>query len=273
MVDDDDRYVGSTDALPLRAVKVAKSFRGIRALRGVSVDFLPGEVLALIGPNGAGKSTLLGTLTGQIRPDAGEVYAGATNVTGWPPQRASSQGLVARAFQATRMFDGLSAVDNIRTGAHRRGRQGILASLALPCSRRHRVDEVAIQEAFDRALDLLGLRERLVSVQALDEDSGLLRLVQIARTLAAEPSVLLLDEPTAGLDEAARDSVIHAILAMKGAGTTVGIVEHDLHVVRRVADRVIVLDQGLVIDTGSLDEVQASAAVEEAYSGQEAAWS
>lgn len=254
----------------LEAHGVTKRFHGLLALSDVSITVAAGEVVGVIGPNGAGKSTLLGALSGFVPIDRGAITCDGIRIDGRPADRIAAAGLVARTFQATRLMD-LDGRSNVVVGAHRFGRRSLLRTMLSPRRRDENAEEAKLLERARAAWELLGLPDP-VSITLEHADSGTLRLIQIARVLAVEPRVLLLDEPTAGLDRRGAAEVCGAIAALRGRGVAVGIVEHDLAVVQDTCDRVVVMDQGRVIAAGPPADVVREPAVAEIYAGQEGAW-
>jgi ABC-type branched-subunit amino acid transport system ATPase component len=235
----------SPAAPPLLVEDVAKQFRGVRALDGVSLEAREGEVLGLIGPNGSGKTTLLNVISGVLRPTAGRVAIGGERTEGRPPHRVARLG-VARTFQQIRLFREMTVAENVAVGAVARGRD---------------VDGVA--EVLERT-GLAGAGERLAGTMAY----GLQRRVEIARALAGGPRLLLLDEPAAGMNEAESDALLEMIAGVRAqGGCTIVIVDHDLRLIMRLCDRIHVLAEGRTIGEGTPAEVRANQAVIDAYLG------
>lgn len=249
---------------------VSKRFQGVQALRSVTLDVQPGEVLGIIGPNGAGKSTLLGALTGFIPIDEGEIRCAGERIDGRGPAAIAAAGYAVRTFQTTRVLD-LSGRDNVTVGAHRFGWRSVLTSLFAPTRRNERHEEKVLEERASAAWEALGLPDPGTG-GLNDADAGTLRLLQICRAVAAGSRILLLDEPTAGLDRAAARDVCTAVRSLRDQGVGVVLVEHDLGIVRQVCDRVAVLSGGEIVAIGSPAEVAANPATAAVYAGQEAAW-
>jgi branched-chain amino acid transport system ATP-binding protein len=236
----------------LRATALSRSFHGVHALREVTLDLRPNEVVGLIGPNGAGKTTLVNLLTGFDRPTSGTVELGDRDITRWRPHRRGRAGL-ARTFQHSHSFGNLSVRENVEVSA-----LGIGAS---PRSARRRADEL---------LDLLGLRRReRTPASALSHGDE--RKLEVARALAIEPRYVLLDEPAAGLPEAEIpdfSAVIRSVRDVRGAGIL--LIDHNMALVMAVCDRIHVLDQGRTLVEGTPAEVRGNLDVAAAYLGERA---
>lgn len=248
----------------LAARGLSKRFGGLVAVDDVSFDVYEGTIKALIGPNGAGKSTLFNLLTGFDRPDAGEVLFADTSIVGLQPHRVVRAGM-ARTFQNTQMFGEMTVTENVLVGMHTRMHTGFAAgALRLPRTR------AAERDAIARANQLL----RLVGADAFgdapgaDVPHGVRRLVEIARALASDPKLLLLDEPAAGLNNAETVALAASLRRIQADGTTILIVEHDMGLVMDISDEIIVLDRGRKIAEGSPLLIQKDAAVIEAYLGE-----
>ncbi len=248
---------------PLVAESVTRRFGGLVALQQVSLRLNPGEIVGLIGPNGAGKSTLLNVVAGVMKPTHGRVKLGDTDLTGKPPHVVAAAGLV-RTFQAVNLFGRLSALDNVMLGSHLRFRAGFLRSL-LPLNSNRRQE----REIRDRALAILeecGLREQApAEAQALS--LGHQRLLSLAIALAAEPKMLLLDEPLAGLARGDQEEVLNVIRGLVGKGLGVLLVEHNMRAVMSACGRIVVLNQGRTIAEGSPAQVASDQRVREVYLG------
>jgi branched-chain amino acid transport system ATP-binding protein len=264
----------------LEARGIVRSFGGVHAVAGVDLALHQGEFLSIIGPNGAGKTTLFNLLSGHDVPDAGTIMLGGTAITGWAPERVAALGL-ARTFQHGRVFANLTVRDNVLVGAHRRLRAarprlpglGALAELAAALLRPPgvvREEQAMIAEA-ERIVAMFG--DRLTP--RLDQPAYALsyanrRRVEIARALALHPRLLLLDEPTAGMNESETAEMTVIIGRLKAEGHTILLIEHKLDLVMRLSDRVIAMDDGKVIAEGSPGAVRSHPAVIEAYLGHQA---
>ena len=264
----------------LEARGVTRSFGGVRAVAGVDIALAPGEFLSIIGPNGAGKTTLFNLLSGHDVPDGGTITLGGTAITGWAPERVAALGL-ARTFQHGRVFANLTVRDNVLVGAHHRLRAakprlpglGALAELAAALIRPPAVvrEEQALNADVERIVALFG--DRLTP--RLDQPAYTLsyanrRRVEIARALALYPRLLLLDEPTAGMNESETAEMTTIIGRLKAEGHSILLIEHKLDLVMRLSDRVVAMDDGRVIAQGAPSSVRADPAVIEAYLGHRA---
>jgi len=238
--------------------RLTKSFGGVRAVDAVSLALARGEVRALIGPNGAGKTTLFNMLTGQLRPDTGEVRFKGERLSGLPPYAVWRRG-VSRTFQITATFTSLTALDNVRVA--RLSRAGRTYALFARASRLE-------TEASRALLDQVGLGDQAARPAAVLAYGDLKRL-ELAVALANDPELLLLDEPTAGMAPAERGALMDLTSAIaRRRGLSVLFTEHDMDVVFSVADRIMVLHQGRVIAEGAPEDVRADALVQRVYLGE-----
>ena len=244
----------------MRAESVARSFGGVRAVDGVSLEIEPGRCIGLIGPNGAGKSTLLNLLAGSDRCDSGAIYVGDVNVTRLPAYRHGALGII-RTFQTASAFTGLTVLENVLVGCRERELNSFAGSF-WPRSWRKREDEM-IARAWALLVDirLESKAELLAGVLS----GGERRLVEIARVLMSKPKVLLLDEPTAGVSMGRIRDVEDHISRIVAAGVAVVLVEHELGVVDRLCDTVYVMGNGRIISSGSLSELRRREDVVRAY--------
>jgi branched-chain amino acid transport system ATP-binding protein len=247
----------------LEASGLVRRFGGVQALADVGFTVEEGEIRAVIGPNGAGKTTLLDVITGFTAPEAGSAKLRGVEILGLPPHRLASHGLM-RTFQATRLIPGLTVRENVMLGAHHLTRARFLATgFSLPRARR---EERALRERADRVLGFLELTT-LAERDARSLPAGMQRLVEVGRALAAGPSLLLLDEPGAGLVESEIRALADMLRAVRSSGATVVLIEHNVNMVMSISDRVLVLNAGGVIADDLPARVQADPAVLAAYLG------
>ncbi len=235
--------------IALSAVGVTRKFGGIVALDGISFEAHDNEVLGVVGPNGAGKTTLFNALSGLVKPDSGEIVLRGRQTTGMSPHRLASAGM-QRTFQHIRLFDGLDVADNVAVGGfagRRRSRRSVRASAEALLTR---VGCPGIAEAFPSELPYATQRR-----------------VEIARALAARPTVLLLDEPAAGMHHEDKDSLSHLIRQLSIEGMCILLIEHDMALVSATCDRIIVMDFGKEIAQGTPAEIKTNPVVLRAYLG------
>jgi branched-chain amino acid transport system ATP-binding protein len=251
-------------AASLKVEDLSLAFGGLKVLQGVSFEARPGELLALIGPNGAGKTSILNCICGIYRPGRGRVRLGTADITHTAPHEIARLG-VARTFQHGELFPHMSVLENLLIGRHAHMRGGLLAEgLFLP---RVRAEESSHRRAVEEVLEFVELeRHRHRPVDALP--FGLQKLVGFARALAMEPKVLLLDEPSAGLNREEREDLARFVLRIRHElGVAMVWVEHDMQMVADLADRILALNHGVPLAHGTPAAVLADPGVIEAYLG------
>ncbi len=249
----------------LEVAGLSRRFGGLQAIADLSFSVPEGIVKAVIGPNGAGKTTLFNLVTGFAAPDAGTVRFRGASIGGLPPHAVAGHG-IARTFQQIQLVPGMSALGNVLTGRHRHGRAGFLAGmLRTPASVR---EARAARERCRELLDFVGLAE-VAGAEATSLPYGRQRLVELARALACEPALLLLDEPAAGLNMRETEEMAGTIRRIGETGVTVLLVEHDMALVMSVAHEVLVLSYGRRIADAPPREVQRDPEVVRVYLGEE----
>ncbi|MEE9610781.1 MAG: ABC transporter ATP-binding protein [Desulfatiglandales bacterium] len=242
---------------------LAISFGGIQALAGIDLKAEQEEILAVIGPNGSGKTTLFNCVSGVYRPDDGKILFQGESLLGLSPDSVSQRG-IARTFQNLRLFLHMTVLDNLLLGRHIKFRKNPLQALLRLRSEELRHREVV--EEIIEFLDLQAYRQARVS----DCPYGVQKRIELGRALAMEPQLILLDEPIAGLTSEEKEEAAYRIIEIRGRyKTTILLVEHDLRIASRLADRMIALDYGRKIAQGSPEEVQRTPEVVKAYLGDE----
>jgi branched-chain amino acid transport system ATP-binding protein len=245
--------------------KLSKNFGGIQALSDISLEARKGEILSIIGPNGAGKTTIFNCISGFYKPTRGEIFFLDQNITGLKPDKIAKAG-IGRSFQNIALFKGMTVLDNIKLGAESHLKYGLFSSV-LYHGKVSRAEVELRREIEERIIDLLEIehiRHKFVGTLPY----GLQKRVELARALAMRPKLLLLDEPTAGMNtEETEDIARYVIDIVDEFGIPIVLIEHDMGVVMDLSERVIVLDFGRIIATGSPREIQGNPEVIKAYLG------
>jgi branched-chain amino acid transport system ATP-binding protein len=244
---------------------ITQIFGGVTALEDVSFSISKGEITGVIGPNGAGKTTLFNIISGIYTQTAGRVFLNNSDVSGLPPEKLTRLGMV-RTFQNIELFSGMTVLENVMVGLHTRSSSGLLAcSLRMPWSRK---EETQIRSGALKWLEFTGITE-LSDVTAGNLPFGKGRMLEIARALAAEPGIILMDEPAAGLNSHETVELARLIQRIRDLGITVVLVEHDMELVMDICDRIVVLNLGCKLAEGTPREIQENHEVIAAYLGDD----
>jgi branched-chain amino acid transport system ATP-binding protein len=252
--------------MALKVDGLGKRYGGLLAVDAVSLEAQPGEVTALIGPNGAGKTTLLNLISGVVTPDTGHCTLFGESLQGLTPHELAALGLT-RTYQTPQLFDEMSVLETVMVGAHLRGNSGFLSAMFRV--RATRAEEARLEEAARAALARVDLPENLYERPAVDLAYGLRRRVEIARALAMQPRVLLLDEPAAGLNPQETRELAGLVQNLAAGGLIMLLVEHDMEMVMGISRKVVVMNFGRRIAQGTPAEVQRNQDVIDAYLGTE----
>jgi branched-chain amino acid transport system ATP-binding protein len=266
-----DRTITDTGADPQKVLDITSltmSFGGLRAVDKVDLDVKDGEIVALIGPNGAGKTTFFNCITGMYAPDSGDIDLippgrNPERLNGMKPNRITSRGM-ARTFQNIRLFHNMTALENIMVGRHCRTQAGVLGAIFRgPRTRR---EEREIATSSYTLLHNVGLGD-FVNEHAKNLPYGAQRRLEIARALATDPFLLLLDEPAAGMNPQETEELMELIETIRKSGVSILLIEHDMKLIMKISDRILVLDHGLKIAEGNPEEIRSNPSVIEAYLG------
>lgn len=250
----------------LQTINLSKSFGGVRALEDVSLHVLPNEILGIIGPNGAGKTTMFNLVSRIHPPSGGDILFKGHSLRRFKQHQVAAAG-IGRTFQNLQVFGTMTVLENVLVGCHTAGRIGIFRAAFRTGS--YWSEEQRLREKALGCLEIVGLADQ-ADHEAANLPMGLQRHLELARALASDPQLVLLDEPAAGLTTHEADSLAQSIAQLRDdLGLTFALIEHDMNVVMGVSDRVVVIDQGRKLSEGTPEQVQSDPAVLKAYLGEE----
>ncbi len=241
------------------------AFGGLLAVSAVSFQVREGSIVGVIGPNGAGKTTVFNLITGNYRPNSGSITFAGQNITGWAPHKIVSLG-IARTFQTIRLFQEMTVLENVLAGCHCRMKSGLLPSM-FHTPKQRREEAKALERAMGE-LHFVGLAEQYDNY-AKNLSYGNQRLLEIARALASNPRLIILDEPAGGMNDQETLELVKLVYEIRKRGISILLIEHDMNLVMQVCEKLVVLEYGAVIAEGVPEEIKKNPLVIEAYLGAE----